>query len=791
MKAGRAAPCCGTAMIILALIPFTSAAAQTVSGPSNGSAPEADVQSADIVVTAQKRSERLQDIPLSVTAADAQRVANAALTTPERLEYVAPAVRVAYQSGAPFISIRGIGTAVTSPGTDPSVAFHLNGVYVPRLRAEQVGFFDVERVEVVRGPQGTLYGRNATGGVVNVISKQPTNELSLDATAEAGNYGFRRLEAGIGGAIIDDKLLVRAAGIYVRRDGFGRNFTTNSDVNDLAEQGARLTLQFKPNSSLKFTLEGDLYGKHDRSGYSLYLGQGRTADPVTGIACPASVYNAGFTCVFPGLPASAFRGGFVPALGRFSVYQIGLGATLPSTDYGSYASRDNRLNSSTKRLAFTAEADLGGGFNLTSITGYHRFKFSEFADVDQSNLSVLDRFTDENSRDYSSELRLSYSRRGIDAVVGGYYFNEEITGGLRIPFYYTEYLFTFLPPGLRPTDDASVNAQRRELDQQGRIRTEAWAVFGQATVEVASGLKITLGGRYSGEVKRADGNDYLYASPTLTGTENTPFDNRRSFHAFTPRASINYKFAPDISVYASYSRGFKSGVYVLGQSAQAVAPEFVNSYEVGLKSQFWNRRVTFNLTGFYYDYKDLQVQVFNGLFPVTQNASNARVYGLEGELSVRPTSTTRLGASLSLLHGTYRDYFSSNPSDPDKGVQDLSGRKLTNTPSYQFDFNASQDVSLGSVGALTFYGDVSRSGKVYFTPWNEQAASQAAYWNVDARLTFRPANNPNVTVSGWVKNLTDEHVVAGALISNFQTGYPVLGSLRDPRTYGVTLGLKF
>lgn len=712
---------------------------------------------ADIVVTAQRRSESLQRVPLAITAVTSSELARGGIRDLQGIAAVVPNLNLGQQLGVAKVALRGIGLENLSPGAEGSIAFHVDGVFASRSITALSSFYDVEQVEVLRGPQGTLYGRNATGGSINIATREPTKELSGYVTGTVGNYGRYGTEGAIGGALISDVLLARVAFQTDDRDGFGKNTVTGRDIDNLRTRSVRGKLLFKPVDRLSFELTGDYHRERDRGGGYHYLG------------------SAGFTA--PGVPLTPIG--------------LQLGGTSPDNrrDISSDADPRNRVEfwGVSGKLTY----DLGGDTELRSLTAFRRTDYTTTTDLDATSVRLASPTQSEHDKQFSQELQLSGRSSQLNWLLGLFYFNENDRGSLAIPL--NNLLVGFPPPG----------EFVQGFFSGGRIETDAWALFGQASYRVVDKLRITLGGRYSSEKKsdfdRSAFDVFTPYNPTLPYAGAT-LNQDASFHSFTPRIALDYQWTPDVLLYASWSRGFKSGTYNLGSLRPAVQPEKVSAFEGGIKSTWLDRRLRLNLAGFYYDYKDLQVGKVVGQTLRLENAATATIYGVEAELQASLSSRLNLNANASWLHARFDRYVSADPArpfgdgttlDPGTGALafDLAGNSLSQSPDFTFFVGGEYQLPT-SVGRVSLRGEVAWRDRVYYTPFNVKAVSQSANAKVNMFLNWA-SRNERQSGSLFVKNLTNKTTVGNSYVGSALVGFPVIGYLEEPRTYGFTISTKF
>jgi iron complex outermembrane receptor protein len=711
---------------------------QAQTPPAADEAPAAEpVGIQDIVVTAQKRSENVQSVPLAITALSGNALEQQHIASIASLVSAVPNVNFGTYGGAARIAIRGIGFDTINPGGEARVAYHLDGVYISRPAATFGTFFDVDRVEVLRGPQGTLYGRNATGGSINIITRQPTDNWQGYVRAGYGNYNAITSEGAIGGPIAQG-VRFRVAFTTEDHDGWGKNVVTGHDIDNARRRGARGALSFDLGSSGKLDLSADYYHEHDRNYGNHYLGQANPA--VT--------------------PSGFLFGGFVP---------------------GNVRNIANNFDPSNDRTFYGAAArvqfDLGS-VTLKSISAYRHSRYFITTDLDVTSapLTIFQFF--ERGRQLSQEFQLSGESGRLKYLAGLYYFDEKIVGGSAIPL---DRALVGLPALL--TQGYRV---------EGNIHTKAAAAFGQADYAVTDTLTATVGARYSWEKHHID--DYeqfdlfrpyppvLAPSPIFTRSASS------TDKAFTPKVVLQYKPRRGVMFYVSASKGFKSGGFDVGDPSPAFRPESLWAYEAGVKSTFANGLVRINASGFYYDYKNLQVSKVVNATVLIQNAASSVIYGAEAEITVIPYEGLQFDVSPAWLHSRYKDFSSANPATPaNPNPVDLTGNQLTQAPSMAINAGAEYRWRMAG-GHLSLRGEVNFQDRIYFTPFNEKAVSRAPNTKINAFLNYQ---GRRIDVSIYGRNLANRTTIANGLVSSAVVGLPVTGTLEAPRTYGIQVGYKF
>ncbi len=726
----------------------------------------------DIVVTAQKRAERLQDVPLAVSAVSGDQLQTLSINNPMELRYVAPSLN--YQSsvntrGEGF-AIRGIGTAIFSDTVEQSVGVVIDGVPLARPGQAVADLIDIERVEILRGPQGMLFGKNASAGVISITTKAPEYNNSLQGRISYATKDEVKANL-IANLKLSDTVAFRVAYAQTTRDGIIRNIERNELYNGRDSRGVRARLLWEPTSSLTVNLLSD-WGKSKQ------------------LCCAWTARSAPSTSLFGQLNAAA---GITPGPRNLEV----------ASDEQSYQNTENWGGS----LQVDLDVDWA---TLTSISAYRSWKTADDSDADilpinflvvNSGASWLDQ--------YSQEFRVTSPSGGRFEWVAGLFLN------------YTRNRGHVEAAGNRgqifPVDTYYGSA----VDSV--TKNNSAAVFGQLAYEPVEGLKLIAGGRYTAEKVEYTGNMYTMPSATV-GTPGRfigPVYGRSSVENFSGRATLQYSFDRDIMVYASVARGYKGpGVDTQGvvqSSLTIIRPEIPTSYEIGLRSQFLDRRVTLNITGFATDFKDFQASVFDvrespARF-VLSNAGKLRTRGVEADVQIRPLPSLSLNGSLTYADSTYKDFkniscYSDQPVlplgtprtspreciriTPTQAVTYGDGNPLSNAPKLTYSLTASyqhmvSDYRIDS-SLNWFWRD-----KVSFDAAGNPLMTQVAYGLLNANIGVGP-DNDTWRLSFFARNILDKHFV------NRVTGQGVYGgagiSVQWPspdaeRLLGVALDVKF
>ena len=734
MKAAR------STIAILAMSASSAALAQNTPAVQQADAAPDSSQLQDIVVTAQKRAQNLQDVPLAVTAIEGAKLAASGVTDTAALNVVVPGITIRIRNGDFQPSIRGVSTGAGN--VENPVALYIDGVYYPNQREGLRELNDIQQIAVLKGPQGTLFGRNATGGVIQITTLAPSKEFLGSAGVSVESYGTIRSNGYLSGPI-SDTLAASLSGTYVTQtNGYGQNFTTGRDTYRLNYNWSlRGKLLFQPDSDTNITVIGD-YGRRK------------------------------------GLEGAYYR--------PFPGTKLSIPVAVPRNVYDSVINYDPLRTVNGGGASVNAEHSFDFG-RFSSITSYRHTKSHSNIDADASPLTIF--HVDggiNNNKDVTEELQLTSNPGStLNWAVGGFYFHADN----RVENFGLTFGGPFTP---LPTSLAQITGQ-------GRERTDSIAPFGQVDFEVLPQTRLTLGGRYTYERRRFDLSETGTLSngffiPALVPTVN---DARKTAKKVTYRVALDHKFSDRVLGYASYNRGFKSGGFnIINPANPAYNPEQLDAYEVGLKSELANRTIRLNLAGFYYDYKDVQVvQIVNlpGTTAGTQlitNGAKAKLYGLDVDLEAQLAPGLTLTAGLELLHNEFTDFRNSVISTPRPtgGVLqiqgDVSGNRLPGAQNVSGNVGISytKDVSFGK---LNFNATESYNGSYFFEPDN--VLRQKAFNLVNTSIGWTSGDD-KYSASLFVRNLLDERTLASG--ASIGIGFMQV-AFNPPRIFGASAGVKF
>jgi iron complex outermembrane receptor protein len=738
--------------------PDPTATAEATTAPNDDSDDSAGT--GEIVVTARRTEESLQRVPASVSAFDARALDRIQATDPTGLQGAVPNLNIVQgrgSSNAMNIYIRGIGQPDALQTFDPAVGVYVDDVYLSRIRGTQLDLLDLERVEVLRGPQGTLYGKNTIGGALKFVSRKPGQQFRASGSIAVGSYDQFELKGSASGPI-SETLAAGFAVMRAKRDGFVEDSADDREYNDKDTIAGRAALAFTPSSSVRVDLTADY--AHDDA--KLNVGQ-----PLNSLTY---LIGGGTLLALPSNPDPDdynFKGRTTP----------GLPNSTKLTHWG---------------LAGTAAIDLTEGLTLKSITAYRKLKTDDYVDIDATEKEVGDVFVGVDQKQLSQEFQLEVNTGPLSGVAGLYYLKENIKSHQEA--FADDLIGPLLgnPTFLRTIDDD--------------LETTSYAAYANASFEITPELRLSAGARYTHEKK-----DYFRttstfsSSPLLTSVTPFLFDVKDHWNDFSPMASIDYQIAPNVMIYARAAKGFKSGGF--NGRANSVAertqydPEKVTSYEIGLRSTIADQ-LRFNLTGFYNDYKDFQARVAGtGLDPVTDlpspvlsviNAGELRIKGVEMEAAWTPIKEVLVDAQVGYLNADYKDFDDGRFPDGSRAFQTPAF-----APKWTMRFGAQYSLDLGGSGSVTLGGQtryksntaLAVDNTIIGTTTEIDGLFQPGYWLHDARIVWEDAAR-HFAIGLYGNNLADKRYKTDG------QEFSSIGSIRTvyygaPRTFTLRLTARY
>ena len=698
-------------------------------------APQATEQAStleEVVVTARRREERLQDVPVAVTALSSESLENLQASDIGALQGAVPNLTLHEGDAAnAVVYLRGVGQVDSLAFADPGVGVYVDDVYLGRAQGAFLSVYDVDRIEVLRGPQGTLYGRNTIGGAVKFVSTPLRADWGGRAEASVGDYGLVETRISAGGALNEDATLLGKAAVSLsRRDGYSDNAFTGMDDGDKDQVAGRVSLEYRPTDDLSVRLNVD--ASRDRPDTS------RTPARATAVLG-----------LYPDTMADPFK---------------------VDADF-------NDLNTlDTFGAALTADWAVSDLWSFKSVTAWRSMDYASHLDLDATPLAVFGVYVDEDQHQFSQEFQLTYAGERLDAVAGVFYFDE------------SDLTYSGLLGPVISLVTGSINDQHnRSWAAYGQATYDL-----SQRLSLTAGLRYTSEDKdfirtqtfYGPVTQVPDRND-----PGLLVTD---IDTSASWDSWSPKLGLDYAVSDDVMAYVSVSRGFKSGGFDgRANDASGAAPydpETLWAYEAGVKSTLMDRRLTANMAVFRNDYTDLQLSSFSadgggGFIALFTNAGAATIQGAELELTARPVPELTLNATVGYLDARYDEYIGPG------GVDISDQRHLVNAPEWSARLGGVYVADLGVNGSLSLGADASYRSKVYPTVSSSEVLAQDGYTLVDAFLRWSDRDD-HLFVQLGGQNLTDErHIEQGFDLSD-SLGYQ-LAYFGAPRTVRLTAGFKF
>ncbi len=749
----------------------------------------------DIVVTSRRREERAQDVPIALTVINEELLNRTGAYNVGQVTQLAPSVQLLSPNARnTAITIRGLGASygLANDGLEQGVGIYIDQVYYSRPATATLDFVDIDRIEILRGPQGTLFGKNTTAGALNITTRAPSFTPDAQGEVTIGDYGFLQAKASISGPLIDDRLAARLSFVSTRRDGFLDNVTVGREQNSQDSISLRGSLLFQATDNLTVRLFGDYSDQTPDCCTQLYVRVGDTSKPV----------NLRFPALAAGL-------GYVP------------GSTNP---YDRIADVDGAIGADQIQRGFSAIVDYDFGWaTLTSISAWRAWDWRPANDRDYTALDITRQSANPSDQDqWSQEFRLSSTGSNrIDWTVGAYAFHQAVeTHGVTEYGRNASYWLTTVTVGGVPVPGTNPGLlEGYTVFNDSRIETDSLAVFGQFTWNITDRLHLTPGLRYTHEEKSG-----VYASTVSGGGTGTAADLTRRLGVARPQSyaadisdgdlsgqvSLAYDVSDDILVYGSYARGFKSGgINMAGipnlpngspsLTNATVEPEAVTTWEFGLKTQLFDKRLTANLAAYRTDVEDYQANVVDtgpgALRGYLANADKVEIQGIELDAFARPAAWLDAYANVAWTDAKYAD-FTNGPCPLERiGTStiacDLSGKELPGVSPWAGSIGGEVHAdtrALGQSGEAYFGADAS-----YRSTYNADASVSRyteieGYSIVNLRAGFR-------SEAGWeafvfVKNALDEDYLQLLTVQAGNSGL-VLGTPGDPRTVGLTIRARY
>lgn len=796
--AARAALFASAAALAGGLAAAPSASAQGVDDDTQAEEGDASAQQGNaIVVTARRREGTLQETPIAISAFSAETLQDRQIQQTQDLERITPSLQfkpagqLSGNSAASVVFIRGVGQLDPTAAVDPGVGLYIDEVYVGRSVGGTIEFGDIASVEVLRGPQGTLFGRNTIGGAILIRTREPEiGEFSGRSRFRVGSddlyEGFTALNVPL-----TDASAARISGGFRKRDGYVIRSYDGLDLGNEDVYTLNGSLRWEPSSRFDVSLRADFTKRDENGAPFVFAGINETA-PVPAIVsvaagCPGATIP--FAPLAPGNPR--FGAPFVPQ-------------TDDPRCANDFQAQGNFVNGGTAAVTSTSEVwgvsgtasyELTDSLTLKSITAYRSTKSRGIRDADNTPFVIITTDVGAESDQFSQELQLQYARGRVNAIVGGYYFDEDTLERATVPL-----AFPPSPPVIGSL--LSGGSGSRDL-QFSQLETRSLAAFGEVSVEVLTGLEVTGGLRYTEDRKTFAGTVMNLFPATLPDPNplpttaipdggplfiyNRPF--RETFSALTGSASVRYEFTDWLNAYVSYSRSFKSGGFNTRYNAPPAGfvpvpfdEETVGSYEVGAKMDFGDVRL--NLAAFQANYTDIQLVFRQGVVPLLFNAGEARIRGLEAEASYNPFGGLNIDAGMSIL----KDEIRSITPVPGATATVAPGDELPLTPSFQGNFAIEYEFPLGDRYTLTPRFDGAYTSRVTFITGSVPEIEQEGYFVGNASVELGIDDQWSITAG--VANVFDKEYLIQGNASLGTLGYAEKIYAR-PRSWYVQLTTEF
>ena len=783
-------------------------AAESAPNPSSVGTGATD-EEPEIIVSARRRQETSQEVPLAISVVGGEHIDNTGSFNVGRLQQLTPSLQ--FYSSNPRNSaanIRGLGApfGLTNDGIEQGVGIYVDDVYYSRAASSTFDFLDVAQLEVLRGPQGTLYGKNTTAGAINITTRAPTFDFEGRAEVTIGNLEFKQAKAAVSGPL-SDKLAARIALSATSRRGTVFNVTSGNHINEQDNLGLRAQLLYRPNDDFDVTLAGDFNKQNPECCGTVFVRVGATQRPLN------RQYEA----------LAAAQGYSVVSRRPFD--------RLTDIDAGLNAG--NKTGGASLRVKW----DVGGG-QFTSVTAWRFWDWKPQNDRDFSGLPIVTKSQNPSQQDqYTQEFRYSRSSKVLDVVVGAFAYHQRIDTQGTEEHGPASSRWNINPSNALTNDPSVLNGLVAYNTQY--LKNTSLALFGQLGWHVTDAFTIQPGvrlnydkksGLYDRKVFDGQGNPVLLGQTGPRQVAQLAIFTPQSYTVtgsdwnFSYDLTASYKLTPDVMAYATYAKTFKSfGINQNGVpndaagnpavAAQKIKPESVNHYEAGIKAQFWDRKATANLAIFRTDIDDYQAQVTNGSLGLLRgylaNADKVRTQGVEVELSLRPSDRFNVYVNGSYTDATYRKFVDAPcppelsgggtgaviaaPGTPGNSPAncDISGQRLPGVSKWSFSYGAEYNLPatiLGEEGEayLGFDGN-------YRSAFSSNPSPSAYTWIEgyslnNFRVGFR--TDSGFDIYGWVRNAFDTNYFEALNVPGGNTGL-ITGQTGDPRTWGGTIKIEF
>lgn len=745
------------------LMPLSALAYDAMDADATAGNPGGSSVVEEVMVTARRREESLQSTPISISAFTANKLEQRQILTTQDLGRFTPNLvtnqgqSVSGNSSAGSYFIRGIGQIDFLLNTDPGVGVYVDGVYIARAMGSIMDVVALERVEVLRGPQGTLFGRNTIGGAVSLTTQKPNDTFSAGLDVTVGSDDRHDLRATMN-APLTDQLFINGAVLWKTQDGYVHRVTDDTYLGEVDSISARTALRLLASDSLTFDLAFDFV--RDR-----------------GTTPASNMVQINETAIFPGFYNGAIAGPpCVPPpspLNNPTCFNSQWVSSDLFVEHGDFISRQK---TDVFGVSFTGEWEVSDGLKLKSITGYRDTDALGNRDGDHTPILIQNTTDIWSHKQFSEEFQVigdALDNR-LTWIAGAYYFWEK---GTNLSF---------------------VDFAVASFQSGGSVRNHNFALFGQFTYDITEKLKLTAGLRWTDDNKSFTPDTFavedragLFPPGTVPGFRLVPMVKvKTSEQKTTPMVNLAYAWTDELMTYFTFSKGFKSGgftqrIFPPLPTVPSFGPESVDSYEIGLKLDAFNRRARLNIAGFYTDYSDLQVAVLEGVQPLIRNAASAEVQGFEIEFEAHPISTLRLEGGIGYTDAKYK---SLGPTVLATGVTIDS--KFPQIPKWTGNIGASYEFTLPAELTLTPRVDFIYQSATYMDAVNTPSLRQDAYGLLNAAIKLEGSSPTMWSVEFFGRNLTDKTYFTGGFGDLNVQGYAEVALARK-REWGLAVRLRY